>query len=472
MPSHILSPMLHGPVRWARQLGWPASCVLVAMLAPACATYRAQPLGLDELNPLLAPMDQQVIRIKATTIQHPILRPIDFDLADGLSADEAAILAVIANPKLRSERDKRDVAQAQLLQAGLLPNPQLTGSFDQPVGGSTAGTVTGWGVGLDYDISALITHGAEVDAARAEAASIDLDIAWSEWQAAEDAKLHVVRLTWLQRQNDEAAAAQSRAEQSTAKIREAVSHGLLTQTELDASETERQRIKLLVLETQSTMQTERLALNQSIGLPAETVIRIQASPPVQNPARLSSEQIASELEERRLDLIALRLGYQSQEAKLRAAVLSQFPKVSIGFNGASDTSNVITAGLGISVDLPLFDRAQGKIAIETATRQQLFDEYVARSFEARSNVAALYSEMESLAERIDAMDEYIVRLESLESTYARAVQNGAVDILVYYQVQNTLTDTKLDAMKLRQDQAELVIGLELARGQVFPSAMP
>src|SRR5439155_4816106 len=115
----------------------------------------------------------------------------------------------------------------------------------------------------------------------------------------------------------------------------------------------------------------------------------------------------------RLDLIALRMGYESQEAKLRGAVLSQFPKIGIGINSARDTTNVITAGLGVTLDVPLFDRAQGKIAIEKATRQQLFDEYVARSFEARSDVAKLHLEMAAVARKIEATDAYIAKLQTL-----------------------------------------------------------
>lgn len=446
---------------------------MIALLtAGGCTTYRAQQLDLAAVNRALEIPEPEAIRVSASAIQHPILHPLAFDLSDGLSADEAAILAVITNPTLRAQRGKRQVAQAQLLQAGLLPNPQVSASFDQPVGGSTAGTMTGWGLGLDYDLTTLITRGAEIDASKAEAASVDLDVAWAEWQAAEEAKLHVARLTWLRRQYDEAAAAQQRAEQTTSSIRQALREGMITQTELDAAETELQRFKLTTLETENAMDSERLDLNLSIGFPSEVIMAIQDGPIAAAPMQPSPQQIASNLEIRRLDLIALRLGYQSQESKLRAAVLSQFPKITVGVNGASDTSNVITAGMGVTLELPIFDRAQGRIAIEKATRQQLFDEYVARSFEARSDIAKLYSRLHSVTKRIEATDAYVDRLQALQTTYSNAVKAGAADVLNLYQVQNTLADTRLEALKLRQEQAELLIGLEVAQGQIIPSTTP
>ena len=75
------------------------------------------------------------ISLQAQNIAHPILKPIHFDAGNGLSPDEAAILAVLVNPSLRSERDRRSVACAQLLQAGLLPNPQFTYAPEFPTAG-------------------------------------------------------------------------------------------------------------------------------------------------------------------------------------------------------------------------------------------------------------------------------------------------------------------------------------------------
>src|SRR6185436_15653821 len=105
---------------------------------------------------------------------------------------------------------------------------------------------------------------------------------------------------------------------------------------------------------------------------------------------------------RRLDLLALKKGYDSQDAVLRAAILAQFPKATLGFNAARDTSDTRTIGLGATIDIPLFDRNQGVIATETATRQKLFDEYAVRVFEARSDVASAVVNIESLNAQLTA----------------------------------------------------------------------
>ncbi|MDP9096717.1 MAG: transporter, partial [Pseudomonadota bacterium] len=47
-----------------------------------------------------------------------------------LSPAEIAILAVQNSPDLRALRAKRGVSQAQVIQAGLLPDPVLSGSYN------------------------------------------------------------------------------------------------------------------------------------------------------------------------------------------------------------------------------------------------------------------------------------------------------------------------------------------------------
>jgi outer membrane protein TolC len=165
-----------------------------------CATYHPKPLDKAAVDKALTPPALESIPVKAREIHHPLLRSVNFDLRDGLSPDEAAILAVIANPHLRAVRDRKGLAQAQLLQAGILPNPQITYSLDIPMAGATQGTVKGYGLGLNYDIVALLTHNAKVDAAAKHLGEVDLDVAWQEWQVAQGARLHLFRLAILNRQ--------------------------------------------------------------------------------------------------------------------------------------------------------------------------------------------------------------------------------------------------------------------------------
>ena len=111
--------------------------LFLTLIFTGCATYHPMPLDKAAVDKALAPPALESIPIKAELIHHPLLRPVNFDLRDGLSPDEAAILAVIANPKLRALRDQKGLAQAQLIQAGILPNPTISYSLDIPMAGAT-----------------------------------------------------------------------------------------------------------------------------------------------------------------------------------------------------------------------------------------------------------------------------------------------------------------------------------------------
>ena len=139
------------------------------VLAPlgGCATYHQRPL--DPGAVLEAPTPAR-IEARAAALKHPLLAPLKVDLADGLSPDEAAVVAVVMSPKLRAERDRLGLARAQLLEAGLLPDPVVSGGQDFPVGGNDQGTVPAWNAGLSLDLKAILTRGARTGAARHAAA--------------------------------------------------------------------------------------------------------------------------------------------------------------------------------------------------------------------------------------------------------------------------------------------------------------
>ena len=109
-------------------------------------------------------------------------------------------MAVLLNPSLRALRDQRALAKAQILEAGLLPNPEFTYSLAVPTGGDTSGRVNAFGLGLDWKVTSLISRTAKVRQAKAQGEAVDLDIAWREWQVAQGAKAAVDQLSSLRSQ--------------------------------------------------------------------------------------------------------------------------------------------------------------------------------------------------------------------------------------------------------------------------------
>src|SRR5436853_744717 len=138
---------------------------LLAGSLAGCAIYREQPLSTRPTLPDRIPN----LSIDPRQMPLPELAAHRFDPADGLDITEAAMLAVVNNPDLKTARAAAGIAHAQAFAAGLLPDPQLSLGVDVPDAGQ-AGTVTAYHLGLSYDVIALLTQAPRRAAAQREAA--------------------------------------------------------------------------------------------------------------------------------------------------------------------------------------------------------------------------------------------------------------------------------------------------------------
>jgi outer membrane protein, heavy metal efflux system len=317
---------------------------------------------------------------------------------------------------------------------------------------------------LNYDIVSLLTRAAKMGAARSQAAAVDLDVAWQEWQAAQGARLHLYRLAILNRQLAVAQEEEKGLQENVATLKRALNLGYVTVISLSAAQATMQKVHTQLLTIARQQEQERLALNEALGLPPEQKISLAASLNLPSCPIPAFKELTQGIQERRLDLLALKMGYESQEERLREAIIAQIPKITIGFLHASDTTHVITTGFNVAIDLPIFDRNQGKVAIARATRQQLFDEYVSRLFTARADVARLLTDMASVRQQIKSVEESIATLKNLVQVYHRALLEGNADVVTYYNARDQLISQTIALLTLKRDLADQTIALEIAAG--------
>jgi cobalt-zinc-cadmium efflux system outer membrane protein len=445
---------------------WYAPCgIALLLLVAGCAQYRPLPLDEAAVERALTPPETAALQIQAEALRHPILRPMQLNLQNGLSPEEAAVLAVLLNPSLRAVRDGRALADAQLLRAGLLPNPELSLDFETPIGGDTAEAVNAFGLGLNWNVATLLSRPADVQGAQARRAAVEMDVAWQEWQVARDARAAVFQLAGLEQQVGLRQETVQSLQQNVERIRQAVTSGTQTAKELSATEAQSRKAHAALLELRQQTARQRYELNRLLGLPPEHRVHLKE---IELPSSFeppAGSALLAGLDQRRLDLVALRRGYDSQEAAVRAAILRQFPRLSLGPTVGRDVENVDTAGFGLAVDLPVFSRNQGAITVEQATRQKLFDEYVNRVFEARSDIAMLLSRIRFLNEEIAAALQAEPELQKLVETYRTALTAARVDILTYYAAWNDMTSNRLNRVVLQGQLAQAVVDLEAAAGR-------
>jgi len=362
------------------------------------------------------------------------------DFRSGIGPDEAATIALYSNPALRSIRDRRGLAVAQLIQAGILPNAVVSYARDFVTGGNTVGTTTAYTFSAGWEFSALIPFLPKQTAARKNLRSVDLDVAWQEWQAAMNARVAVYRVLALDAQVARAREANRGLQESTSAMREALNKHEKTVLDLSAVESASQDSLATMLGLEQEFERQRLGLNKALGAEPTINVRLRAGLTLPTHVDVAGEHdLLANVESRRLDLLGLRQGYESQDATVRAAILAQFPKMSVAFVRASDTT------------------------------ERLKDEYNQRVFEARSDLAVAIADIRSLDRQVTAAQEGLPVLERLVSSAETAREQGNTDVLSYYTARGTLLQKRIQLIKLQQQLLEARTALEIASGRYLPS---
>lgn len=440
--------------------------LLPLLLGLGCQAYRPLDLADDE-PPHLAGSANELVR-RAAALHNPLLRSTAIDPSDGYSPEELAVVAVVCNPTLVAARGRAVTAVAQANAATLLPNPVLAFTVDVPLGANTAGEVTGYGLNLEWEITSLLAHGAKRAAATQIAEQNRLDVAWQEWQIAEAARQAAYDVLGLRVQLTAARTLARRLDDIAASTRRALDRRDVTATDASAATAAAGEAHITVAAAERDLADAELALRRALGVPPDESVPLSDRPLTTHADVPDASTLADGLGVHRIDLVALRSGYASQGATVRAAVLGQFPKISLGLSHTRDTGDFHTLGPALTVDLPVFDRNQGVIAVETATRRQLFDEYHARLFEARSDVACGVAAVRAIDKQARVVGQQVDTLQALVTSDERALNTGELDVTTYYTAAVSLAQRQADLGKLRQELMRSLIALELAAGVYLP----
>ncbi|MHB1870614.1 MAG: TolC family protein [Steroidobacteraceae bacterium] len=438
-----------------------------ASLISGCATYHALPLprrahlagGLSALRTEVPPLEQG-----AAARRIEVNRP--------LSPGDIGLLAVLNDPALRTEGGYLAGAQAALLQASLLPNPVAGLVYEPQLGG--AGVAPSWTATLSEDVAALITYHTRVKSARFAFEQVNAELLWREWQVAQQARGLALDLYWgnasLQASRREAQllAVEARAARAAAASR---SLDLTTLSSILAAEAAaEQNLASLRLAQLRAWQ----ALDALLGL-APTV-RFAIAAPHLPPVPHHLAPLLATLAERRPDLVALKLGYRSADEDVRTAIIGQFPALVLGAQWDQDNGNVRNGGPTAQLDLPLFDRNQGRIGATRATRRVLHAQYQARLDAAVGAVHGLAVQIRRLRRDVQQAHRSADDASRLARAARRAYASGAIDERSLTDYQSAALERRLEANTLESTlaQARIAITLELGLGlpqvRIVPAA--
>jgi len=429
-----------------------AAALVLSACVTGCATYRAEPLP-----------EQASSAASLSQLQgyDPAALPLD------MAAVERLVL--LNNPDLKTQHARHQLAQAQRRQDGVLPNPSVGGSVGYLISGP--GDATAWTASISQDIASLITLRPRREAAKANADEVDASLLWEQWQTLGKARLLVIDLVEGERQ----IALQSRAMEAQARresrIVGAVQAGNVERVAVASDLAAAADARAALNDLQRRQLDQRQQLNALLGLKPNAVVPLASSLP---PANMDAAAIRLQFDSvsrRRPDLVALQLGYHAQEAQLRAAVLAQFPPLTLGYDASQDNSRVRNGGPAVNFALPIFDHNQHNVAIAHATREQLRQEYTVRLATARDEVDALltqYGQLDAQRQALVAATDDAVRAASQADQAATA---GLIDLRNVTDLRVAAINRQLAELVIAKSMLEQQAALELLVGRGMPTSL-
>ena len=119
----------------------------------------------------------------------------------------------------------------------------------------------------------------------------------------------------------------------------------------------------------------------------------------------------------------------------------------------------------LTFDIPIINRNRGEIAIAKATREQLYQEYVARLNQTRSDIATLIADLEIVHREEEIIRKQLPEMEKAERLMREGLNKGNITLITYESVLTSLLTNQLRLLTLQQTITEQMIGLQIAVGK-------
>lgn len=426
--------MMHTSTSGARR-GWLAVTLLIVLTG--CGTIPPKP-GFDDVEQLAR--DRTGMRVQwnqgrqedAATDQS-----VDALLREGLTADAAVQIALLNNPSLQADYERLGVAQADLVQAGLLINPVFGFSVQRS---SDTATGTARGFSVTQDFLNLFTRlprkqmaAAGFEKTRLEVSQMVVMLA-AETRAAYHQTQALTRSLELYQQATRAtqAAADLAGRQYEARTLSKRDHRLHQSFHAE--------VELAVAQEQVALLSAREHLNRLMGLwGRRTDWRIAvrlADPPSATPllAPLESHAIAERIDlavlKRERDLVHGALQFTRDYRYLSA--------LGVGYGYEKDRAETLR-GPSIELGLPLFDRSQGTIARLESQRREIERKLQAKAVHIRSEVREAHGRLAAAHAAVGQFRDRILPLQQDIVGESQKFYNGML-IGVY------------DLLRAKQDQ--------------------
>lgn len=386
-------------------------------------------------------------------------------ISDGITMDEAVKIALLNNRNLQAAFEEIGIAKADLVQAGLFTNPNLSAIFRFPFGGSGTG-IEAAGVFNIADFWQIPIR-KKVAAARLETTM--LQVSEDILNTAAEAKRAYISHSALSSIRDE----MEKIKDHTEEWRD---HLIYRQKFGYASDLDIYMANALVIETElefakieSDLLISRYRLNRALGLSHEQFDYEMLEALSEEINQLPElEQLISDALLNRPDVQAARLHVENARHVLALERSRIFSNVEAGAGYERGIEGDESIGPDIGIQLPVFDQNQAQIARAEYRLRQTEKELSAKIEEVREDVSVALERLSLLSLQITVikaqiLPKYTSAVEHAEK-YFNAMQ---LNMLYLLDTRRKLLETKKHYFNALKEYHEQTVELERITGRVI-----
>ena len=455
-------------MRRALRALWP-----LAALAPACASTSATPAFRDTAQLVEMRTGRRIFWNQGGAADEAVARRIRELSSRDLSVDRAVQIALLNNKELQAVYEDLSIAQADLVQAGLLQNPSFSGGVAVPIAGSDV--QTGFSLGVAQDFLSVLTLSARKKIAGAELEATKLRVGNAVLRTTFDVQAAYYTLVASQQtlemrrtvlETGDAAAALAEAQHVAGNIGDLdlVNQRLLYE-----------QLRTDVRRSEADVLTAREALTRFLGLwGLEASFHVPPKLPELAPADPPLDHLEALAIRERLDLASAH--QQTQALSHAAAMAKNFRFIGSLAAGATferspERFTAITPSA--SVDLPIFDQRQAVIARLEAQLRQAQARESALAVDIRSEVRAARGRLVAMRDVVERYAKVVVPLRESAVSFSQeqydAMLIGAYQLLAAKQNE---VDAYRQFIEALRDYWIARAEVERAVASAIPSGLP
>lgn len=385
--------------------------------------------------------------------------PVGVSLEDGLSNDEAVALALWNNAQFQADLATLGFARADLLEAKMLPNPVFSLFF--PVGPKLLETK------LNLPVDALWQRPHRIAAAKMDAQSVSENLIEHGLGLIRDVQTTYTDL-WLAQEQERLAReqAQLRVEMNDL-ARSRLRAGDISELVASAAQVDSLRAADAVSRFSKETLVLRQRLSALLGLISDNTAFDMAPQDFAPQTTVSIGELLKTAFAARPDLRAAELKIEAAGERIGWEKSKVYNFIAI-IDGKDKGEDPLTIGPGFQVEIPIFNRNNGRIARAKAELEQAARQYEAVRQSIMLQVREAHAQYVSAHEEFGLWhNEIVPSLEKTGEQAQRSYEAGDVSYLLVLEVKQRLFEARLRqtelAAQLRRSAAQLnyCIGMKM-----------